>query len=592
MQINRTFDIITYQEKFHPQEKAFTEYTSKGWKSISTKESIALIQQFSIGLLQLGFKKGDIIITVPRLANTNWILLDYASMSVGILIIPFHATNQTDDLSYILGDSKGKTIIFENNTAESKFNEVIQQEENIKIHLLDGFIDLLKSKGQNSDEKSIKELELIQSSIEPDEICTVIYTSGSSGEPKGVMLSHRNICSNLLAVLPIIPIDPKFTALSFLPFSHVFERMSLYAYTAIGLKVHLVKERSYLEKALIDVKPDVFTSVPLILEKMYNYFILSTTKHGRLQRFIVNWAIRVGKNNFSRNRRMTIQRIRTKIAYILVFRKIRKRLGGKVKYIIVGAAALQPKLGALFASMGIKIREGYGMTETSPVISINRFTPGMNRFGTVGIPIPGVSVKIKNSNKKGEGEIWVKGPNVMKGYFNKPEETRKVLTKEGWFQTGDIGKFKGKFLKLTDRKKDIFKTSSGKYVAPLYLENLIKSSLYIDQAMVFGQNKPFVGALIKPDFTMLEEWCKSEKIHWTSPQYMIHNIKVKNFIDSIISQFNENLPNHYRIRKIALFFEEWTIEGGELTYTMKLKRHVIFERNLKTIQDLFKGLEV
>ncbi|MEL7341766.1 MAG: AMP-binding protein, partial [Bacteroidota bacterium] len=341
-----------------------------------------------------------------------------------------------------------------------------------------------------------------------DELAYLLYTSGSTGRPKGVMLSHDNIVSNIKSVLPLLPLEPGEKVLSFLPFSHIFERTILYAYLAIGMSVHLAEDREELVNIFQKVRPHYFSAVPRILERMYDNVLAHQLQQGWYQRRIMRWALSLGLNYRESVKVRPWYWFQQQVAKLLVFNRFRYRLGGKVKAIFSGAAYLDPRLSRLFAAAGIKVREGYGMSETAPILTFNQFSPGLYRFGTVGIPIPGVVVVIDRPDETGQGEILVKGPNVMQGYFKQPEETAKVFTPEGWLRTGDVGKFvKNRFLQITDRKKDIFKTSSGKYVSPLVLENHFRQSEYIEQIMILGFKRPHVAALIKPNFEQLQLWC-------------------------------------------------------------------------------------
>ena len=350
--------------------------------------------------------------------------------------------------------------------------------------------------------------------------------------------------------------------------------------------VEKVEEAMVLTK---EIRPHYFTSVPRLLEKFYEFILEKGNEKGWLVRKILHWAIAVGER-FPDKRRMGLGYwIKLKIANLLVFRIWRRALGNKVQGIVVGAAALQPKLARLFSAARMKVREGYGLTETSPVVSSNHFEPGLYRFGTVGIPVPGVEVKIHEPDESGEGEILVKGPNVMMGYYKKPKETAKVLREDGWFHTGDVGKFVQKrFLQITDRKKDIFKTSTGKYVAPQIIENHLKASPFVEQCMVLGFRRPFVSALIVPSFAMLENWCKENSVHWTAPRYMVLNPKVHEFFQTIIDDCNERHSNHQKIKKFTLLHENWTIEKGEVTPTLKLSRPSILKHREKEIEKMYR----
>jgi long-chain acyl-CoA synthetase len=384
------------------------------------------------------------------------------------------------------------------------------------------------------------------------------------------MLSHRNIVNNIKAVLTILPLEPGDRVLSFLPFSHIFERASCYVYIAFGTSLYFSQNKESFVNDFRTVRPIFCSSVPRVLEKMYDYMEEQTLGKNILKKKLITWAMNVGKHYGPEKKLKPIYQLELIIARLLILRQWRKRLGGKIKYMAVGAASLRPEIGRLFSAAGIYIVEGYGMTEAAPLICMNRFEPGLNRFGTVGLPLTGIEVRIDNPNENHEGEILVKGANVMVGYFKKPELTSDTISADGWLHTGDIGKFvHQRFLKITDRKKDIFKTSSGKYVAPQQLENHLKQSLFIERSIVIGFQRPYVTALIVPQFDIVRSWCEENDIHWTAPQFMVHNIKVRAKFQQEVDKLNEELPHYETIRNFVLCHQDWSIEKGEVTPTWK-----------------------
>ena len=402
------------------------------------------------------------------------------------------------------------------------------------------------------------------------------------------MLSHANVVHNIKAILTLLPLEPHHRVVSFLPFSHIFERTTCYAYIAFGVSLYFSQNKESFGHDFKTVKPYFCTSVPRVLEKMYDFMQEQSLSRNWIKRKLITWAIETGKEIESDHRIKPIRAIRLFLARILVLRLWRKRLGGRINYMAVGAAALRPDIGRLFSAAGIRIIEGYGMTETSPFISINRFEPGMNRFGTVGIAIPGVEIKIDEPGENQEGEILVKGTNVMQGYFKNPEMTKAVMTADGWFRTGDVGKIiHQRFLKITDRKKDIFKTSSGKYIAPQPLQNHFTNSPFIQRCMIIGFQRPYVTALFVPLFEILEAWCKQEQIHWTSPQFMIHNIKVLAKFQQEVDKLNHELPAVERVRKFVLCSQDWSVESGEVTATLKPVRQLILDHYQKEIEKMY-----
>jgi long-chain acyl-CoA synthetase len=415
-----------------------------------------------------------------------------------------------------------------------------------------------------------------------------MYTSGTSGEPKGAILSHMNMVSNILFTLAAFPLQSARRVLSYLPFSHILERSACYAYLACGASIYFVHSRDSFLADFQSVRPYFSTSVPRVLEKMYAFLQEKTLAKNWLVRNLTSWAIKTAQEYSKKRKNSAFLIIKLFFARILVLNRWKNQLGGKLKCMVVGAASLSPEIARMFSAAGIRIREGYGMTEASPLISLNRFAPGLNRFGTVGIPLPAMDLRIVEKNEHGEGEIWIKGPNVMQGYYKRPELNKEAFTEDGWFKTGDVGKLiDGRFLQITDRKKDIFKTSAGKYIAPQPLENMLKSSPYILQSLVIGFSRPFVTALIVANFHLLEEWCQSEDIHWTSPQYMVHNIKINEKIEQEIELINQNLSGYEQIKAFILCDEEWTTENKLLTATLKPIRKSLLKLNEKGLNKIY-----
>lgn len=589
--ISRTFDLLHSQQEKFPNEKAIVSRTGDRWVSYSCRECLEQIDRYSWALIGAGIKRGDRVLIVPHLASAEWIFLDFAIQQIGAIVAPVHFTSNPKQLAYIIAHTEAQFCFVAHENLGAKFGEVLAEFSHLQLIYLEGGVEQKSLQGfleqypipENGD------LQTIKDQVQEDDLSAIIYTSGTTGTPKGVMLSHRNIVSNVRSTLPLLPVEPGKLALSFLPFSHIFERMALLTYMAGGLSVHTLVQRDYLSKALIEVRPHVFTAVPRILEKMYDQVLAIQAEHSSLKRGLINWALNIGMSYRERPGYRFLYWLKLQLAKLLALNRLKKNLGGRVHAIIVGAAYLQPGLGRLMGAMGIKAREGYGMTETAAAASINRFQPGLYAFGTVGLPVSGVQIKIDEPDEEGEGEILIKGPNVMQGYYKQEEETAKVLSPDGWLRTGDVGKFvKKRFLQITDRKKDIFKTSSGKYVSPLVLENHFKKSPFIEQIMVIGFQKPYVTALIYPNYELLEKWSQENNVHWTSPQYMAINIKVRKRMQEEIALFNQELPNYQIIRAFHLLHEEWTMESGLLTYTMKLMRSKILAAYPKEIGQLYE----
>ena len=593
MDFRRLFDILPYQQARYPQKIALSARQGISWKHYSTEACLAEINRVSAGLLDLGVKKGEKIGIMTYMGSPQWNFLDIGMQQIGVIVVPIHASIGTKDLAYILKEAAIKYCIVANRELYNKVRSIKTEVPLLQtIYTLEQLPDapywetLCK-------EPTAKHYEIFQTykaAIHEDDLATIIYTSGTTGDPKGVMLSHKNMVSNIKSIIALVPINYTKKAISFLPMSHVFERMVAYTYMAAGTSIYYASKREDLGELMREVHPHFFSAVPRFLEKAYEQIIERSTEKGKMAKRIARWAIRLGKRYKGSKKMNMLYWLKHLIADVLVYRIWRKSIGGKVEGIMVGAAALNPELGRLFSAAGLEVREGYGLTETSPVVSFNRFEPGGVRFGTVGIPVPGVEVRIdaEEGEEGEEGEILVKGPNVMMGYYEKEDATKAVLLDSGWLRTGDVGKIIHKhFLQITDRKKDIFKTSSGKYVAPQRVEHQLRNSPYIEQVMVIGYNRPFVSALVVPCFPILKQWCEENNVHWTGPQFMVLNPKVVQFMDQQIEKMNEELLKHEQIKKIHLLHQEWSEEEGELTPTLKLKREIVQEHFQKEIEQMY-----
>ena len=591
MDFRRIFDILAYQQSRYPNKKALASKKGIQWEYYATDAVIAMADQVSAGLLDLGLNRGDTIAVITPSGSPEWCFLDMGALQVGVILVPIHVSATPEDICYILTESAARYCF----VADRELYQIVREVQSLTPKLqniytigtlpdLPSFQHILKA-------PTAKHYEIFQglrASIHEDDLATIIYTSGTQGEPKGVMLSHKNIVSNVKAVLAVVPVNCDKRVFSFLPISHVFERTVIYTYLAAGASIYFSESRNELLECMREVRPHYFTTVPRLLEKMYDSLLENAAQRSLAVRKLIYWAIALGEHYRGRRKMSLVYWIKWRLADLLVFRKWRRFIGGRVEGIVVGAAALQPRLSRLFSAAGLETREGYGLTETSPVVSFNRFEPGGVRFGTVGIPLPGVSVKIDAPNEEGRGEILVKGPNVMLGYFNRKEETQQQFTPDGWLRTGDIGLFVHKhFLQITDRKKDIFKTSSGKYIAPQQIENSLKSSEYIEQCMIIGSGRSFVTALIIPCFPALKRWCQDNDVHWTAPQYMVLNLKVVQFLEGEVARLNKKFKSFQQIRKFHLLHKEWSENTGELTLTLKTKRAAILQKYKKEIAQLY-----
>jgi long-chain acyl-CoA synthetase len=439
------------------------------------------------------------------------------------------------------------------------------------------------SLAQDKDQSKVEE---IKDTIKPDELATIIYTSGTTGLPKGVMLSHDNVVSNIKSVIPCLPLNQSHRCLSFLPLCHIFERVVTYTYFATGCSIYYAESLETISENLKEVKPHFFSSVPRLLEKVYDKIVGKGLELTGIKKKLFFWALDLALEYQPGDE----SKFKYKIADRLIFSKWREALGGEVIGIVTGAAALQERLARVFSAAGIAIREGYGQTETSPVVSINRFEKGHYKFGTIGEIIPGVEVafmdKDGNMSEDGPGEILVKGPNVMMGYYKNEQATNETI-KNGWLHTGDVGKMDGNFLRITDRVKALFKTSGGKYVAPQVVEEKLKESRYIEQICVLGENQKFVSALIVPAYENIKDWMKHKGIDVSDNKSLVENPQVIDLVQKEVDRLNENFGHIEKVKKFKLLPEEWTVDGGQLTPTMKVKRKVIMEMYDKEINDIY-----
>jgi long-chain acyl-CoA synthetase len=608
MDFTRLFDILDYQLKRFPRKDAFANRNATAqWEIMSTEKAVHERNCMSAGLLQMGFHRGQRMGIITHCGSTKWMIADLAMLQIGIVPVPIHATARPDEIAHIIKDAElvgcfvsneemlQKVTSFTTVTSASlsdRGERSDQSDQRSRSCRLISFEQMEGATPWNQvicepDEHDLQKIQYLRDMVQPSDLATILYTSGSTGMPKGVMLTHNNIVSNIKSVLAIVPVDSSMIALSFLPLSHIFERTVCYLYQAAGTGIWFSDSMETLPLTLKEVRPHFFAAVPRVLERSYERLKDERDKKGFLGKKIINWALELGERfPFAGGDAMPFTyRLQWMAANILVFRKWRKAMGGRLSGIVVGAAALQPRLGRLFSAAGIAVREGYGLTETSPVVAFNRFEPGGVHFGTVGIPAPGVDVRISQPDENGEGEVEVKGYNVMQGYLNLPEETREKFTEDGWLRTGDKGKFEHKrFLRITGRISEIFKTTSGKFVAPAFVEQQLRTSPFIEHALVYGLNQPTVSAIIVPDFVHLEQWCKTNKVHWTAPEFMVINPKIEKLFREEMDKINETLLGQpERIKDIKLVSDTWTAENGMLTPSLKLRRAILMEKYVSSI---------
>lgn len=580
-----------HQLKEFPKSDMLSSKDNSGeWILQSTAEVTDIVNKLSVGLLSLGLSGNDMNVKNQdkvALISANrpeWLMLDMACQQIGVVLCPVYPTSNLNELEFIFNDAAVKYLFVGNQELFEKMQPALETVPSLKkifsFDKLDG-VDHWKDLLMEDKDGKVAE---IKQKVLPEHCATIIYTSGTTGTPKGVMLSHLNIVSNVINSKISFPfsnnVDGK--ALSFLPLNHIFERLASYIFIYSGISIYYAESMEKIGDNLKEVKPNVFCTVPRLLEKIYEKIMAKGVDLKGIKKQLFFWSIKVAKEYDNLKDQGFVYNLKLSIANKLVFSKWRDALGNNVEYIITGSAACQVRLLKIFNAAKIPVYEGYGPTENSPVISVNRRTPGDMKFGTVGPVLEGQQVKLEP-----DGEICVKGPSVMMGYYNRPDLTAETVI-DGWLHTGDIGVFEdGKFLKITDRKKELFKTSGGKYVAPQPIENKMRESRFIEQIMIIGADKKFVSALIVPSVLNLKEWMKEKEIAFTSMENAVKNTDVLQFYRSIVDELNKSFNHVEQIKKFELLPEEWTIESGELTPTLKLKRKIILEKYKNEISEIY-----
>lgn len=589
MNTRRLFDIPYYQLEKYPLEKCLvTKYEGK-WKATSTQQYINQFNKISRGLLKLGVEVNDKIALISSRNRTEWNICDIGIMQIGAQGVPIYPTISSQEYEYILNHS-GAIYCFVSD--QEVFNKVMNIKDKVptlkEVYTFDeipnakNWEEVLKL---GEDTSNQNEVDKRKSAIDENDVATLIYTSGTTGKPKGVMLSHKNIVSNAIYSSERLPIEiGKSSALSFLPISHVYERMLLYMYQLCGIEIYFAEGIETISENLKEVKPEVMTAVPRLLEKVYDKIYSKGLELSGIKKALFFWAVNLGLKYEPYGKNGSWYEFQLKIANKLIFSKWRDALGGNLKAIASGSAPLQPRLARVFNAAQIPVMEGYGLTESSPVISVNMMSDYAFRIGTVGKPISNTELKIAE-----DGEILIKGPQVMLGYYKDEEETNRVL-KNGYLHTGDIGEIdKDGFLKITDRKKEIFKTSGGKYIAPQIIENVIKQSRFIQQIMVIGEGEKMPAAFIEPDFEFIKEWANLKGHDISSDiREIVNNKIVIDRIQEEIDHYNEQFGQWEKIKQFRLTPDVWSIEAGHLTPTLKMKRRVILNIYKELYKDIYR----
>lgn len=590
MKLERLFDFLDYQMQNSPREDSLVTKRNGVWEKTSTEEYINKANAISRGFLKLGVKPGDKIAIASTTNRTEWNLLDIGLQQIGAISVPVYPTISADDYIYIFNDSEVKFVFLSDAGLYQKIIEIKDKVPSlISVYTFDevkAAPNMIEILDLGADSGTQHEVDSLKEQIKSDDLVTIIYTSGTTGKPKGVMLSHHNIASNVIASNPRVPKFPsdKPIALSFLPICHIFERMLIYLYTYNGIGIYYAENLETIGDNLKEIHPHVMTVVPRLAEKVYAKIYDKGASAGGLKTKIFMWALSLVENFEPYGEKGLIWSLKYKIADAIVFKKWREGVGGNLTCMVSGSASLSPRLNRVFWGAGIPILEGYGLTETSPVCSVNEMSKSGFGIGTVGKPIDGVEVKIAE-----DGEILIKGPNVMMGYYKQPEKTSEVMTEDGFFKTGDIGTFVNGLLKITDRKKEIFKTSGGKYIAPQNIESDFKQSRYIENMMVIGADEKMACAFIQPDFNAINGWAKENGISLPgSREELVKNNSVIDLIQKEVDQHNKSLGHWETIKLFRLTPDEWSIDGGQLTPTLKLKRRIVIEKYRNLYKEMYE----
>lgn len=587
MEVTRLFDLLTfYKKSFKFKDDVLAGKDGGKWVKYSIDQYIETAGNISYGLLQLGIKPGDKIATISN-NRPEWNFLDMAILQIGAVHVPIYPTISESDYKYILTHSEVKYVFISGKEIMRKIEHILPGISAILgiytfkpiegVSTLDDLIELGKSNPVPDKVNAIK------AAIKSEDLATLIYTSGTTGFPKGVMLSHKNILSNVMAVKHIFPVDENCKALSYLPLCHVYERMDNYTYQYLGLSIYYAENMGTIADNIREIRPEIFTTVPRLLEKVYDKIIAKGSQLKGFKKGVFFWAVSLA-NHYELEGKGWLYLAQLRLADKLVFVKWREALGGKSRVIVSGGAALQPRLARIFTAAGIPVLEGYGLTETSPVIAVNTLEKGGRMFGTVGKPLTDVEVKIAD-----DGEILTRGSNTMMGYYKEPGMTAMAIEADGWFHTGDVGILEPEgHLRITGRKKEIFKTSLGKYISPQLLENKFKESKFIEDIIILGENQKYAAALVVPDFIFLKAWCEHKGIEYSSDMEMIRNPIIKKRFRKEIDHFNKFFGNTEQIQNFELIDHQWSLETGELTANLKLKRSYIFDKYKDEVESLFK----
>jgi len=585
-QIRRLFDIVSHQELHHPQDVALAVRHGKGWRTLSSTQFRARVDQLGAGLMRLDVEPGDKIALMSD-NRPEWNIVDLGAQQIGAIPVPIYPRFNADTCSHILSESEAKIAFVEGRDSLDKVIAVREEAPALQEVFIFEAVDEAESWTAalaEVDEQAQETIDARRAAIQEDDLATIIYTSGTTGQPKGVMLSHKNVVSNIKAARDLVPLDEESVALSLLPLSHVFERMVNYLYLALGVSIYYAESPRTFIDDIRDVKPHVLTVVPRLLEKVHERIISRVLDQPLHRRTVFFWAQNLAED-YDLEPKGWFYRLQHGVADRLVFHQWREAFGGNLFALVSGGAPLNPRLGRIFTAAGLPVLEGYGLTESSPVLAANRCEPEYRRIGSVGQPLENVEVCIAE-----DGEILARGPNVMLGYYERPEATERVC-RDGWLHTGDVGELdEDGFLHVTDRVDNIFKTSGGEFVVPQRVESLFKESYLIDQILIVGRDRKMVTAIISPDFENLEEWCADHNVPWQEDRAaLLRQEQIRSRFERIVEDRNRQLDAVERIKRYTLVPDTWTVGGDQLTPTMKIKRHKLREEYRETIEQMYEG---
>lgn len=591
----RIFDFLSDQLRRFPKDDMLCAKENGQWVKYSTASVSEKTEQLAAALLKLGLSGHDMTverqdkIAIISRNRPEWLVLDIACQKAGVLLCPIYPTTNVNELEFIFNDAAIKYVFVSGQDILDKVNDIRPKVPSlINIYSFDQLpnVDHWHKLFESVNAEEVSAARTVADGIRPDHCATIIYTSGTTGTPKGVMLSHRNLVSNVINARKTFPFNenPSAKALSFLPLNHIFERMVSYIYISTGISIYYAESLDTIGENLKEVKPTLFTTVPRLLEKVYDKIMAKGAELTGIKKKLFYWAVGLAEQYDNIQSGGLFYNIQLNIANKIIFSKWREALGNNIECIITGGAACQVKLLRIFNAARIPIFEGYGPTENSPVISVNCRKPGGTKIGTVGLVIEGQEVKLEP-----DGEICVKGPSVMMGYYKRPDLTAEAII-DGWLHTGDIGLFEdGKYLKITDRKKELFKTSGGKYVAPQAIENKLKESPFVEQIMVVGADRKFVGALIVPSMPNLKEWMRLKSIPFTTTEDALHHPEVLKLYQQLVESFNTFFNHVEQIKKFELLPQEWSVDTGELTPKLSMKRKVIMEKYKDSVERIYSN---